>query len=762
MTNPSHLKVKRLVELDRLPAISGSWTYAVRDNKDYKVELNDLVEGIGEGVLDEVVEAVGGPDGGGLVGWERDFLAAYEPTIAGYLNTTAVNVLEYAHLVTDKPSPNDQSTWDWTPAVAAAVGAMTSGSTLQFPAGATIRCGLVEVANKAITIDLNHATIVATDPDGLFHFAHAHDDVKDVTSISDDVHAYNDTGATLSVTKLTIPSHGLAEGDIIKVAGSNAMPWSPTFDTDSRYRYGEHAVVWDVAGDDVWLGHRLIEPITDDVIVSRLDTTTPVVIKNGRIVGDDGIYNSAFPGYFVHILGRFMPRVSDVTFEHLPNKALVFEGCFGFMAENVYGNDIRDAVDTGNYGYVCSDTASSWGRVINIGGRDVRHIFTTNGAAVPVGSEAIYKYGRAMHGTVVLAAGASTTAAPFDLHEETYDYSYIYGNNMGTAPKGNSAAGSAFHFRGEKIKLVGLVSRSGLGITISPASGQTDDLDYQIVDCDVLATDGPALGVYNNNPTRKYNIRVVRSRLRSQRAAFDGVITIRGANVQLEDTELVVSGNSVSAANAGLSSVSNASLSFRRCAFDMSGIINVTSAPLNVFRELPSATLPSDITFDAQCTGNVGSAVYFFRGNSLASTLTLYGAYVGDTAYTAITTSTTGLIKHSYTMNNRHSGVATVSTTRTLDRNMRFVRADASGGNITISLPLASTLDVEAGTRVIIRRVDSTSANTVTITCTRTPASWEGTEASFLLPVGAGVEYVWDGGGDQGTWATDPGRWVRT
>lgn len=60
MTQPSNLKVKRLVELDALPAYEGdpAWLYAVQNNKDYKVDLLNLAEDIGEVAADVAAEIV--------------------------------------------------------------------------------------------------------------------------------------------------------------------------------------------------------------------------------------------------------------------------------------------------------------------------------------------------------------------------------------------------------------------------------------------------------------------------------------------------------------------------------------------------------------------------------------------------------------------------------------------------------------------------------------------------------------------------------
>lgn len=70
--------------------------------------------------------------GAGMVGWVRTTLSSAIDTVAKMFNSQRVNVWEFAHLVTVKPTPSDPATWDWTPAFKAA--ALVPGIK-QVPAG---------------------------------------------------------------------------------------------------------------------------------------------------------------------------------------------------------------------------------------------------------------------------------------------------------------------------------------------------------------------------------------------------------------------------------------------------------------------------------------------------------------------------------------------------------------------------------------------------------------------------------------------------
>ncbi|HCF2194992.1 TPA: right-handed parallel beta-helix repeat-containing protein [Pseudomonas aeruginosa] len=61
--------------------------------------------------------------GAALVGYKRTPISATITTVKQMLDSTAIRVWEFASLVTNKPNPVDPSTWDWTPAMQAAVDA---------------------------------------------------------------------------------------------------------------------------------------------------------------------------------------------------------------------------------------------------------------------------------------------------------------------------------------------------------------------------------------------------------------------------------------------------------------------------------------------------------------------------------------------------------------------------------------------------------------------------------------------------------------
>lgn len=89
-------------------------------------------------------------DGVVPLGWTRSPLADAVTTVAQALDTTRVNVWEFANLVVTKPNPSDPSTWDWSPAVQAAFDSVGPVGSVQFTQGTFKFSGVTTSSTVAI------------------------------------------------------------------------------------------------------------------------------------------------------------------------------------------------------------------------------------------------------------------------------------------------------------------------------------------------------------------------------------------------------------------------------------------------------------------------------------------------------------------------------------------------------------------------------------------------------------------------------------
>ncbi|MGQ9951254.1 hypothetical protein ACUS6I_21140 [Pseudomonas aeruginosa] len=104
---------------------------------------------LGDDVLAQNLANDSDPEKGGeLVGWSRNELSDEISTVSSALNGNSINVWEFASLVTTKPVESDPATWDWTPAVQAAV----NDCNASFPAKELVVPTMIRLASP-ISID---------------------------------------------------------------------------------------------------------------------------------------------------------------------------------------------------------------------------------------------------------------------------------------------------------------------------------------------------------------------------------------------------------------------------------------------------------------------------------------------------------------------------------------------------------------------------------------------------------------------------------
>jgi len=106
--------------IDRAPSV-----YKVKAPATFPVSLTGtwatdqlLLVDVGDAALRASLAA---DSGANLVGWDRSASPIEDDSVSSALAATAVSVLEFTNYVVTKPNPSDPLTWDWSPAVQAAV-----------------------------------------------------------------------------------------------------------------------------------------------------------------------------------------------------------------------------------------------------------------------------------------------------------------------------------------------------------------------------------------------------------------------------------------------------------------------------------------------------------------------------------------------------------------------------------------------------------------------------------------------------------------
>lgn len=115
--------------------INGNYSVLVQDKKRCQVfyVADVMLTGASSAVsINDLSNTTDPAKGASIVGWKRAPLAAAITNVAQMLNAQPVNLWEFASLVVNKPTPGNPATWDWTPALQAAV---NTGFPVTIPTG---------------------------------------------------------------------------------------------------------------------------------------------------------------------------------------------------------------------------------------------------------------------------------------------------------------------------------------------------------------------------------------------------------------------------------------------------------------------------------------------------------------------------------------------------------------------------------------------------------------------------------------------------
>ena len=137
--------------IDRAPSV-----YKVKAPATFPVNLTGtwatdqlLLVDVGDAALRASLAA---DNGSSLVGWDRSATPVDDDSVSSALAATAVSVLEFSSFVVTKPNPTDPLTWDWSPAVQAAVNychTFVPAKSLSVP----VMCRLASKINIDRTVD---------------------------------------------------------------------------------------------------------------------------------------------------------------------------------------------------------------------------------------------------------------------------------------------------------------------------------------------------------------------------------------------------------------------------------------------------------------------------------------------------------------------------------------------------------------------------------------------------------------------------------
>ncbi|APO81664.1 hypothetical protein [Pseudomonas putida] len=140
------LTVERPTQLiergDNLYSINLPASFPVELSGNWAADQSLLVAQVDRSLREELSDSTDPAKGAALVGYKRSRLTSAIDTAREALDAQPYSIFEFESYVINKPTALDPSTWDWAPAIAAALTLFTAegGGVLVFPAGYSFPC----------------------------------------------------------------------------------------------------------------------------------------------------------------------------------------------------------------------------------------------------------------------------------------------------------------------------------------------------------------------------------------------------------------------------------------------------------------------------------------------------------------------------------------------------------------------------------------------------------------------------------------------
>ncbi len=330
-----------------------------------------------------------------------------------------------------------------------------------------------------------NSTFKFTTASARFNFKYSYTDVQSVSAVDNTatIDMSDGTAATLTpCTKLTV-SDGAAysAGDVVKIVSDDVITGS---DPTDNHKIGEHAVIFSVVANDVYLDRRLRAndgAYTTNVRLAKASTkscnlgsfkvdgdynnpavstriTTHVRVEGcaklkttGKIISkqtQSGFFNPASChepslGDFVCVDGR-----TDATLGAFAHGILFTNGCNDFIVGSIYGRNLRHLVDTTAF------SASN--------------------------QDDIYIYGGTVGGLVGNVFGIGMQAAPASSHNDSQQITYT--NVTSLKPiHGPNGLQSAVGLRGKYHRVDNITIEDGVGLyAFSDHNAQGNSIGHSV------------------------------------------------------------------------------------------------------------------------------------------------------------------------------------------------------------------------------------------------------------------------------------------
>lgn len=583
--------------------------------------------------------------------------------------------------------------------------------------GASIRnVGSDGSTRGSLSIDWSAATIISTLGVAPFEMLPPIPTIENVSGVTI-TSVTTENGLAQPAIQLSIGSSptGWKRGDIIKVFSDDIIPFSEPGTGGNQPRTGAYFVLHSIVGSTVTVMGTIIDPMTTNIRLTRMNPDIKIDMKGGRLEFDQTLVTAGAARNGVILRSLVGPRIDGITINNATGPAIVVNGCYGAIINDAsieYGLD--DSDDNLSYGIL--DNASAFTVVTRPRGRNLRHLYTDDASELPAGSAGSHAYGRTWFATVTAGTCQGSTSAAFDTHHASYGVQFV----------DCIAIESFFGFqlRGRQGKIVNAravnCNRGGRIFTQSVGGDTFDSAIYgwESIDCDrdllinIHPTGHPNAGVRQATPVHVRGFRTKGTKYRA--------LEVLNATVYLTDFHFEA-GTTMTTAGAAIRSTNSRMILSGEITYDFTfntagtglfaidlgtGAASVFEANTSRYRHgsnhanvtLVNATTSDNVRVDEiKCTQ---ATTPIFTGPGVS------GSYI-DWSAENNTRSSAGVLVSSSGASDA-TALATISRTRKASVTLLV---DLSGGAATLGTLPAAQFDGQT-----LRIINHGTANSLTIT----------------------------------------------
>lgn len=332
-----------------------------------------------------------------------------------------------------------------------AIAAAPENGRVQLAQGETYEIGNLFVEGKSVTITGNNARIKPVSNSNTLHFRGGWEELMPVTEVKEISYGFVGSGSGAPINALVVNNaNSFRQGDVVRVVSDDVIVGARPGSNGRERRRAQFAIVGAVNENEIYLTSLLRETFSTNVRVAKL-SKDQIIIENLIIEFNPIGLAEGWSNNTIVIEAAYQPIVRNVSCEGGYGSLVTFRGCYGYMADEIFGKDLINAPFSGNYGYGINDIGSEFGRVNACFFSDVRHGYTTNSDAIEKESAAIERYGSTANASVTMkVVGSSNSGA--DTHEEAYGITFNK-TEVYNAYRGYDSSGAGFSLRGKMIVL---------------------------------------------------------------------------------------------------------------------------------------------------------------------------------------------------------------------------------------------------------------------------------------------------------------------